>query len=630
MTTAMATDMAFRQLRAPRQNGTALVQPPWEAAACQLAENRATWCSHTTHILGEPLAEFAERARQRLIQAALAYTAPYRPVPSLVADGRCKLILSGHQPQLFHPGVWFKNFALHRLAQDHDAIGMHLLIDNDQMGTPAISVPAGSLAEPHTQAVAYDDNGPAVPLEERDLINLDKFKGFAQAVRETLEPFVAQPLIEELWPHAVAAAERATDLGQTANLGQCLSQARHRLEAEWGLETLELPLSQICDSTEFLQFLAHVCVNAEEFQSIYNRAVLDYRSRNGVRSQSHPVPLLSRQEQWYEMPFWIWSAEAPVRLPLFVRQGPGGLSIRGGQAGNVWQLPLDVHTEPAGLEALRSWLTERGLKLRPRALMTTMYARVCLSDLFLHGLGGAKYDEVTDNIIESFVGIRPPSYMCLTATLQLPVPRPYVEQDDVRQVSGLLRDLWCHPERAEVPMTASTAGEFKELVHDKQRLIASMPPRKHRRAWHQQLTSLNDQSAGVCGGNPPDPAGGTPAAAATTQIRQDPRFPRILVLPVSGRADSRNVDGIDATSKVRRRATYQPNQLIPRISTWLDNLVERVGRRISFTGSTGKLNVRGSTSLRPQTQPVLVEFVIVFAQSYPDVTGGNGLFCGFV
>ena len=43
-----------------------------------------------------------------------------------------------------------------------------------------------------------------------------------------------------------------------------------------------------------------------------------------------------------------------------------------------------------------------GIRLRPRALTTTMYLRLAMGDLFLHGIGGAKYDQLTDRIIEHF------------------------------------------------------------------------------------------------------------------------------------------------------------------------------------------------------------------------------------
>ena len=49
--------------------------------------------------------------------AARRWTAAYRNVPRRSRPIRSGLIyLAGHQPQMFHPGVWFKNFALGELA----------------------------------------------------------------------------------------------------------------------------------------------------------------------------------------------------------------------------------------------------------------------------------------------------------------------------------------------------------------------------------------------------------------------------------------------------------------------------------------------------------------------------------
>ena len=61
------------------------------------------------------------------------------------------------------------------------------------------------------------------------------------------------------------------------------------------------------------------------------------------------------------------------------------------------------------------------MRIRTRALITTLAARLLLGDLFLHGIGGAKYDHVTDRLIADFFGLEPPGYMVVSGTLHLPV-----------------------------------------------------------------------------------------------------------------------------------------------------------------------------------------------------------------
>ena len=50
-------------------------------------------------------------------------------------------VLAGHQPELFHPGVWVKNFALFGLARQHGATPLNLIVDNDTLKTAALHLP---------------------------------------------------------------------------------------------------------------------------------------------------------------------------------------------------------------------------------------------------------------------------------------------------------------------------------------------------------------------------------------------------------------------------------------------------------------------------------------------------------
>ena len=45
-----------------------------------------------------------------------------------------------------------------------------------------------------------------------------------------------------------------------------------------------------------------------------------------------------------------------------------------------------------------------------------MFARLAVADLFIHGIGGAKYDELTDAIGERFFGIQLRPYMVVSGT----------------------------------------------------------------------------------------------------------------------------------------------------------------------------------------------------------------------
>ena len=92
------------------------------------------------------------------------------------------------------------------------------------------------------------------------------------------------------------------------------------LEGRWGLSTLELPLSRVCDDWPFCLFALCLLRDAERLQEIHNSALAEYRRVNRVRSHTHPVPDLARQDGWLEVPFWLWTRTDPERRPVFVRR----------------------------------------------------------------------------------------------------------------------------------------------------------------------------------------------------------------------------------------------------------------------------------------------------------------------
>ena len=129
----------------------------------------------------------------------------------------------------------------------------------------------------------------------------------------------------------------------------------------------------------------------------------------GIRSRHHPVPALGREGEWREAPFWVWRAELPRRRPLMVRQLARSMQLRvRGEAEPLMEIPLGPDREACcAVEQLQS-LQARGVRLRTRALTTTMFARYLLGDLFIHGIGGAKYDELGDAVAGAFFAIEPP------------------------------------------------------------------------------------------------------------------------------------------------------------------------------------------------------------------------------
>jgi hypothetical protein len=118
-----------------------------------------------------------------------------------------------------------------------------------------------------------------------------------------------------------------------------------------------------------------------------------------------------------------------------------------------------------------------------------------LGDLFIHGIGGSKYDQLTDLLIQRFFHVNPPAFLTVSATFRLPIDRPNVSAEDLRHVDGLLRDLWYHPERHLDNDSVRTDPERRvnELVSEKRNWISQPAPPGGRRARHREIERLNHQ-----------------------------------------------------------------------------------------------------------------------------------------
>jgi hypothetical protein len=485
-----------RKLRAPQGDGQTVVEPPLRSLPRIVADNRDRLAGIGYDVQGQSLAELSASARRSLLQKSIEYTARYRNVPhrlrrALVSDdalGRMSFILAGHQPQLFHPGVWYKNFVLGSLARELDAIPIHLLIDSDQCRSASIRVPTGSIEKPLVDIAPYDAPATEMPYEERSIGDFGTLQSFAGHVSSLVQPFVGDPLVRELWPLVL---ER--NPGET-NLGLRLAQGRHALEETWQNDTLELPQSVVCQLPEFAWFLAHVLAHLPRFWSAYNDALATYRRTHHMRNRAHPVPDLAEADGWLEAPFWIWTAKDPQRRPLFARQSADELAITDRQS-HTFRLSLTADRDAGAAADQLVQLASQGIKIRTRALTTTLFARVVLSDLFLHGIGGAKYDQVTDEIARNFFGFDPPEFAAVSATLRLPVAARREEASRDRSCAEQLRELKYHPERYVITDIAPGADAVKigDIIAAKRRWVETEKTLENARERHNAIAAANSE-----------------------------------------------------------------------------------------------------------------------------------------
>ncbi len=176
------------------------------------------------------------------------------------------------------------------------------------------------------------------------------------------------------------------------------------------------------------------------------------------------------KENFIEVPFWIWR-EGDQRRKIFILREKEKNYLYNDSYGKIFHIEKD---SLKSLSSLKTFLKEKKLKIRPKALLLTLYNRLFISDLFIHGLGGAKYDLVTDEIIREFFKVEPPHFLVVSCTLYLDFKSSFESSDaKISTLKKEIRDLGFNPQRYidELPLTKKEKIKIEKLTEKKTELI---------------------------------------------------------------------------------------------------------------------------------------------------------------
>ena len=464
----------FAALRAPTEDGGTFVEP----AAAKLAElthaNRTLSSRYTFKILDQPVAEV-----RRTVRASLGL-----PADALV-------IATGHQPELIHPGVWAKHIVASRLARALDGVALNLIVDNDAPRAAAFTVPGCDEQTVRTELVPLPGLRPGFAYERRPPLSP---RGIAD-LRSNVARVMGRAMFDEsrmpAFFDAAASAEAARDLVDQLTAG------RQAVEAPF-----DIPLHECRVSTAWPNPLtAHLIVDAPRFADRYNAALHRYRRTHRVRGANRPIPDLVCTPDVAELPLWVYGPDEPRRR-LFVHTAGPKRTLRADAPDGETIAEFDIAVLGRARSYAQALATLHPRVLRPRALALTLWARLFAADLFIHGIGGAKYDRITDDLIEHYFDVEPPAMACVSATLHLPLPRRPVTIDDWRAAVRRRRDLRYNPQRY-----VAASPESADLIHRRETAVArsrelrTTDPANHRRRGDvfREIRSLN---AALVAGDP--------------------------------------------------------------------------------------------------------------------------------
>lgn len=278
-----------------------------------------------------------------------------------------KVIATAHQPYFFNPGVSLKFLFLDFLSCENKKL---LFVDTDKVKIIA-KVPTG-------QNTVYP---------EGFIVSNEILFDFIQPKQEKILDFFTS-LGERIRDASLAGREgiynnflRFKDIFLRKKPKYLKNTLAESFLEYYGIERDYCFVSDVVDSKEFLDFFKRIHKDDNSFREVFNTALDDYKKEYRFRFKNFPFPKLEEGE----LPFWV---------------------VDSGKRERCFKKDVDL----SKLE---------NIKIFPRALTLTIFLRLYFCDIFIHGIGGANYEWVSNKVIERFFGLRPPPYAVISGTYLL-------------------------------------------------------------------------------------------------------------------------------------------------------------------------------------------------------------------
>jgi len=494
--------MKIKSFTTPKKNREIFIDPAFEDIPGLIDINKEIFKSYDFNINGMPFSQFREQARSETLKKAGEYSEKIRTLCSNLKIAGTEnlscakdsytpekaIIQTGHSPALAHPGVLIKHSLVSSIAKKANGIGINMVVDNDAGNDNCLNIPDIDGQNSSVERTEYHPGLRNLAFEEIRYTDSKQLMAFKESVLKALHDPDMKKTFEDFINIAIMLS------GETLQFSDLFTFARHAFLTRFGISNLEVPVSLISETDSFLNFFLHITENLKCFVDIYNAKLREYRRLKSISSKANPLPDLMEKGFVVEMPFWMWKRDEPRESIFASVADDSRISI-------ICENKIIEHFDFGGrnrskenmenLERLKTLITN-GIKIRPKAIANTMYSRLFFSDLFVHGIGGAKYDLITDEIIREFFGAEPPEYATISATLHLPYKPFDVSGEDITKLKHVIKDMGYNSERYASGEIMEDDG-MRSLVNEKNDLIAKAShDTKERRLAFSRIKQLND------------------------------------------------------------------------------------------------------------------------------------------
>ncbi|MCX5659265.1 MAG: hypothetical protein NTW19_06020 [Planctomycetota bacterium] len=373
--------------------------------------------------------------------------ADWRLAPFTARGAASPVIATGHQAWLWHPGILAKDLAMVAAAKRLNATTFHLIVDHDVHEALRLELPVLDGERLTTQTLHLGPENIEIPSGSQPPVD-------AGVARRTLEA------ARQRWGKALCVdvgplIDAFDDLPPSRTLAEQMRLVTAKLLRPWTGEVPILQASALAKMPPFEPLVRAMLADARGCVHAYNRAV--------ARHPEARVAPLGTELDRVELPLWAVADGRPRRRVFADLSDSRGaeLALENGEIVGAWERANTA-----------------GLRLAPRAILMSAFLRRWCCDLFVHGKGGAVYDQVTEAWWSAWRGEALAPKAVVSADLHLAFDAPLAEPAERNHALWYAHHLRHNIDRGLAEGDARVARKRELLAsverdHDKARRAAA-------------------------------------------------------------------------------------------------------------------------------------------------------------
>ena len=398
-----------------------------------------------------------EPAASTWMEQATAFARQRQPAAEefrkeLDISARGIVVMSGHQAELWHVGILAKWIAMTGLAQharksQPESESIWLVVDQDENDPSEIRYPThtGNRLGQAAWKLKSPTLLPVVPTGSRPPLiaaNVPDWK--------SSPPPADDAVVQGLARIGQSLAGFFTTRSAAEQFGLLAAQLCRWYGLEGTKPTELLMATDVAKTTAFQSLIERMRDGPEKVARWYNAAV-----EAAADAELRPM-VINKERDRYELPLWLLRDGEPRKRVY---------------SDDLAKLPREQWTH-----------------LAPRAILMTGLLRGFACDLFIHGMGGGKYDVAAETWFRSWLGIELAPKVVATATVHLPLADgPIPSTADVNRAWWKLQRARHDPDTLEDHAAGAKKRQFVEQI--RQARETGQPSEVLYRAMHSMLAT---------------------------------------------------------------------------------------------------------------------------------------------